>query len=328
LPDTSEMIVRRQAQDSSNRLLNIAAVVTQTVPPTDRAFTELHVRYGVRNNLYFDWSITLRARHGDVEEFMQSKDHLERRILEIVDVSESAIRRHVFDPYEPHKLPQTTVLVPLQAGDGAVVDMQYQMQMNGLAERWAQKQGAAASPHTSSTFAFAEKNHDSEFRNGTFSWVRNTLISLSTDLAQAVIAERSGWYFPQKPSTAGVLMPDAEMKFIKIGPGGKLAPSEVGAFLGDASDEGPMKASGDVTMGMLVDSIYASGWTDGVDDLPEAGIAPTSGPAAWSSGRGVRLNCAARQRRARGEAPTYAKPISGCRQGSVKLQATAKGADQ
>jgi hypothetical protein len=240
-------------------------------PPTDRAFTELHIRYGVRNNLYFDWSITLHARLGDVEEFTESKAHLKRRTLEIVDVSESAIRRHVFDPYEPDKPPQTTVLVPLHSGDGALVDHQYQVQLNGLAKSWVQKHGAgaAASPHTSTTFAFAEKNHDPEFRNGKFSWVRNTLVSLDTDSAQAVVAERSGWYFPQKPSTAGVLMSDGVMRFIKIGPGGALAPGEVGAYMEDASDDGPMKAGGDVTMGMLVDSIYSSGWTEGVDDLPE-----------------------------------------------------------
>jgi hypothetical protein len=241
-------------------------------PPTDRAFTELHVRYGVRNNVYFDWSITLRARHGDVEEFMQSKKLLQRRTLEVVDVSESAIRRHVYDPYEPDKPPKTTVLVPLQAGDGALVDLQYQKQMNGLAKGWAQKHGAAAtaSEHTSTTFAFAEKNHDPEFRNGEFSWVHNTLVSLSTDHSQAVIAERSGWYFPEKPSTAGVYMPDSMMKFIKIGPGGKIAPGEADAFLEDTSEEGPIKAGGDVTMGMLVDTIYASNWVEGVDDFPQA----------------------------------------------------------
>jgi hypothetical protein len=138
-------------------------------PPTDRAFTELHVRCGVRNNHYLDWSITVRARLGDVEEFMPSNDQLERRTLEIVDVSESAIRRHVFDPYEPDKPPQTAVLVPLQAGDGALVDMQYQIQMNGLAESWAQKHGAgaAADPHTQATFGFAATTkQDPEFQEG------------------------------------------------------------------------------------------------------------------------------------------------------------------
>jgi hypothetical protein len=87
--------------------------------------------------------------------------------------------------------------------------------------------------------------------------VRNTLVSLSTDLAHAVIAERAGWYFPTTPATAGVLMPDGIMRFINIEPGGKLAPDEVSGFLGDTSEDGPIKATGDVTMGMLVESIYA-----------------------------------------------------------------------
>jgi hypothetical protein len=238
-------------------------------PPTDRAFTELHVRYGRRNNAYLDWSITLRARLGDVEEFRQSKDQLERRTLEIVDVSESAIRRHVFDPYEPDQPPQTTVLVPLQAGDGAKVDQHYQIQMNGLAQTWKKKHGAAgANPHTNATFAFVSTKHHPEFQpEATFSWVHNTLVALSTDSAEAVISERAGWYFPTTQSTAGVLMPDGVMKFFTIEPGGKLTPDAVPDFLGDTSKDGPIKATGNVTLGMLVESIYAQDWTEGVDDL-------------------------------------------------------------
>ena len=165
-----------------------------------------------RNNLYLDWSITLRARLGDVEEFGDSKDQLERRPLVITDVSESAIRRHVFDPYQPDKPPQTTVLVELQAGDDHRVDSEYDIQMRGLSISWAQKHGAAAEhPHTRATFGFAAKNRDPEFRNGDLSWVRNTLISLSTDLVDKVISERGGFYFPQTRSTAAVLRTSGRM---------------------------------------------------------------------------------------------------------------------
>lgn len=258
---------RRAARESANRYqppdgLDYNEFVGELRPSSDRAFTELHVRYGVRNALYVDWSITLRARLGGVEEFKESKEQLERRTLEVVDVSDSAIRRHVFDPYSPGSAPQTTVLTVLKPGDDHKVDAAYDEQMRGLSIGWAQKHGglgAPADPHTSTTFAFASKNRDPEFRNGTYSWVRNTLISLSTDPSEAVVVERSGWYFPESPSTAGVLMPDGVMKFIHITPGGK-----VDKAADPPSDDGPMKATGDVTMGMLVDSIYAGDWTDGI----------------------------------------------------------------
>ena len=32
-------------------------------------------------------------------------------------------------------------------------------------------------------------------------------------------------------------------------------------------EDGPIKAHGDTTMGMLVDAIYAGNWVDWVDDL-------------------------------------------------------------
>ena len=114
-------------------------------PPSDRAFTELHVRYGVKNGQYVDWSLTLQVRLGGLEEFRDSPGGpLERRKLEVVDVSVSAIRRHVYNPYEPGEPPHTTVVVPLHAGDHARVDHEYMVQMNGLAKSWAQKHGAAS----------------------------------------------------------------------------------------------------------------------------------------------------------------------------------------
>jgi hypothetical protein len=93
-------------------------------PPNDRTFTELHIRYGVRKNLYLDWSITLRARRGDVEEFMALRAPLERRILEVVEVADSAIVRRVFNPAEPDEPPISVVLMRLYPGDGLKVDAQ------------------------------------------------------------------------------------------------------------------------------------------------------------------------------------------------------------
>ncbi|MCA2249017.1 hypothetical protein JF729_14625 [Mycobacterium intracellulare] len=240
-------------------------------PPTDRTFTEVHVRYGKRNGRYLDWSITLRARKGDVEEFRESKDQLERRTLEIVEVSESAIRRHVFDPYSPDQPPQTTVIAPLLAGDGAIVDQQFEIQWNGLCQSWIQKHGSATDElHNQATMWFATTKGRPDFQpGGTFDWVHNTLVCVSTDMADAVIAERAGYYFSSRTSTAGVLMPDGVTKFINIEPGGKVTPDQVANLLGSASEDGPMAAAGDVTMGMLVESIYAvtGDWTDGVDDV-------------------------------------------------------------
>jgi hypothetical protein len=238
-------------------------------PPTDRAFTELHVRYGVRKNLYLDWSITLRARNGDIEEYLDDPSQLlERRTLEIVEVADSAIVRRVFNPYEPDQPPTTTVLMPLYPGDGLKVDAQYNIQMRGLSVTWAEKHGMPAHRHTVATFGFSGKDRDPEFRHGDYAWVRNTLVCLDTDLSDSAISERSSFYFPETPSTAGVFMPNDRMKFIKIAPGGKPEPDQPAAFE-DSSVDGPIKATGgaSMTMGMLVDSIYAGDWTDGVEDL-------------------------------------------------------------
>jgi hypothetical protein len=237
-------------------------------PPNDRAFTELHVRYGVRKNLYLDWSITLRARLGDIEEYLaDSSTSLERRTLEIVEVADSAIVRRTFNPYEPQEPPTTTVVMPLYPGDGLKVDAQYDIQMRGLSVTWAEKHGMPAHRHTMAMFGFTSKNRDPEFRDGDYSWVRNTLVCLSTDLSDSVITERSSFYFPETPSTAGVFMPNDRMKFIKIAPGGKLEPGQATAAKADTSVDGPIKAMGGatMTMGMLVDSIYAGDWTDGVE---------------------------------------------------------------
>jgi hypothetical protein len=178
-------------------------------PPNNRTFTELHVRYGVQDNLYLDWSITLNARRGDIEEFRDSGDQLDRRTLEIIEVSDSAIRRHTFDPRAPEQPPQTTVLVQLQSGDEQKVDATYAATLRDLRSGWIQKHGPAAASdrHNVAIFDFASTNRDPDFRNGNLPGARNTLISLSTDLVDTVVTERGGFYFPQTPSTAGQVCP-------------------------------------------------------------------------------------------------------------------------
>ena len=211
-------------------------------PPTDRAFTELYVRYGERNGRYLDWSITLRARLGSVEEFRELGEPLERCTLEVFDVSESAIRRHVYDPYQPDLPPTVTVIEQLREGDDASVDRAYQVQMNSLAAGWAQKHGSAfgvpADRHTTATIGFVEKVRDPQIRNGNLSWVRNTVICTESDLADGVIGERVGHYFPSVPSTAAVLRASGRMQFIMASPGGQLAPDQAAAAADGSIDGG------------------------------------------------------------------------------------------
>jgi hypothetical protein len=201
-------------------------------PGNDRAFTEVHVRYGVRKNLYLDWSITLRARLGDLREYLaleSPQKTLERRTLEVVEVADSAIVRRTFNPYQPDEPPRTTVLMPLYPGDGAKVDALYDENMRGL--------------------------------------THNILVCLDNDLSEMVIPERSLYYFPEVSSTVGVLLSDNIMKFLKIERGGTVAPDDRSAATEDDAVDGPVTATGGTTMGMLVDSIYAGDWTDQIDDF-------------------------------------------------------------
>ena len=111
------------------------------------------------------------------------------------------------------------------------------------------------------TMGFLAKDREVEFREGTsFGWVRNTVVCLDTDLADMVISDRAYHYFPTVKSTAAVLLPHNEFKFIWTAAGQKTSPEEVAAAKQD--DDGPMIVQGDATMGMIVASIYAGDWTD------------------------------------------------------------------
>lgn len=57
------------------------------------------------------------------------------------------------------------------------------------------------------------------------------------------------------------------MKFIQTSAAQPVPPEERVPAVDNDSQVGPMTARGDVTMGMLIASIYAGDWTAGIDDL-------------------------------------------------------------
>lgn len=227
-------------------------------PSDDDVYPELHVRYGVRNDLYLDWSITLQMRLGGIERLEAGEPSLRRRRWQRVEVDGSVIRHYSYDLHNPTRPATVKVVQELSAGDEHVVDAQYDVQMKGLSQSWAANYGT--DPHTEVTFRYASKNRDPEFRNSKdFSWVRNTVIALHSDLANEVYADRAATYFAGRPSTAGVLLPDGVMKFIRTdGPGTVDERTEPAAETVDRSD-GPLQARGSVTMGMLISTIYSGG---------------------------------------------------------------------
>lgn len=156
--------------------------------------------------------------------------------------------------------PEIKTLRELTAGDHGIVDATYVQQMKGLRTRWVGNHGH--DPHTDVTFQYAARNHDPEFRNSeAVAWVRNTVISLHSDQADEAIADRAATYFAGRPSTAGVLLPDGIMKFIHVNEGQNPDSTTEG--------DGQLKARGQLTMGMLVSSVYSTGWVDRVGDFLE-----------------------------------------------------------
>ncbi|QFS93547.1 hypothetical protein FIV07_22540 [Mycobacterium sp. THAF192] len=233
--------------------------------------TELHIRYGEKDDRYLDWSLTLNVRLGGLAEIRSGSGPLERRTIEIVDVSDSGIRRHVFDPQNPDHAPRTTRLVELRGDSHDRVNHEYQNQINAMSQRLEQQYPEVvntADRHNTATIGFVAKNRQFEFRHGkSFGWVRNTVLSIDSDLADVVISDRAYYYFPTSPSTAGVLLPDGVMKFIQTSAAQPVPPEERVPAVDNDSQVGPMTARGDVTMGMLIASIYAGDWTAGIDDL-------------------------------------------------------------
>jgi hypothetical protein len=250
--------------------LEFNSYVGELRSPSGSDFAELKVRYGVDNDRYLDWSITLNHRVGGVSELRESSGPLERRAMEVIDVSDSAIRRQIFNPDDLDQLPRVLRLVELGAEDQDRVDAEYQNQLDRLCARWAKKHGYEvanfpSNRHNTATLNFMAKDRDADFREGeSFGWVRNTVVCIDTDFADMVIADRAYHYFPTSSSTAAVLMPNDTLMFIWIAKGRPPDDTDTAAA---ESNDGPIQAHGDTTMGMLVDSIYAGDWVDQVDGL-------------------------------------------------------------
>lgn len=103
--------------------------------------------------------------------------------------------------------------------------------------------------HTVATFAFAQLRRDPEFRVR-FPWVRNTVVCVESDSASDVLEGMSKHYFPDGATIACYYPAEHRMMFI-MADGPKPAT--------DRSTEADFADNrfGTLTVGMLVDAIYA-----------------------------------------------------------------------
>ena len=226
--------------------------------------TELHVRYGVRGGRYYDWTINLVAREGDINSFRATHEHPVRYVMESVGIEGSAVVKRVrtgpgADDFE------VTVVKELSAGDGELVDYGYNETMKELSELWDSRH-EIRDPHTIATFGFAAANRDPEFRDGSHDWVRDTVVCIDDDQADDVIVERLKHYFFNSGTVAVHCRSASRLRFLKVG--GDVEPGSANIDRDD-NDEGsddrePLTATGFATMGMLVDTIGLD--DDWIDD--------------------------------------------------------------
>lgn len=104
-------------------------------------------------------------------------------------------------------------------------------------------------PHTVATFAFAQLRRDPSFA-ARFPWVRNTVVCIESDLATDVLEGMSTHYFPDGATVACYYPAEHRMMFIMADgpkPAGKSSPSAAVVS----------NRLGTLTIGMLVDAIYA-----------------------------------------------------------------------
>ncbi|MFH5243091.1 hypothetical protein ACHIPV_14555 [Antrihabitans sp. NCIMB 15448] len=219
--------------------------------------TELHVRYGFRGGRYYDWTIEVVAREGDVDSFRASGERPVRYVMDSFAVEPGAVVHRVRTGPGPDDF-ETTVARKLYAGDGAVVDSGYDFFMQQLAEAWDERH-ETRDPRTVATFGFASRNREPEFRDGTYSWVRSTVVCIDDDSADDVVVERLKHYFPDGGTVAVHSRAAERMKFLRVGAGSR--PADGGyASENDHEDEGEdggtMTATGYTSMGMMVDAIY------------------------------------------------------------------------
>jgi hypothetical protein len=119
--------------------------------------------------------------------------------------------------------------------------------------------------HTIATFAFAQMRRDPKF-GPRFPWVRNTVVCVESDLASDVLEGQVAHYFPEGAATIACYYPrDHRMMFIRVeGPHGADAkPPDPDAIRAN-------NTAGELTIGMLVDSIYMHRGGD-YSDLPVYG---------------------------------------------------------
>ncbi|OBG78540.1 hypothetical protein A5701_15460 [Mycobacterium sp. E3305] len=105
--------------------------------------------------------------------------------------------------------------------------------------------------HTIATFAFAQMRRDPGFAVR-FPWVRNTVVCVESDLAADVLDGQVAHYFPGVQATIACYYPrDHRMMFIRV----------EGPYKADDKSRDPDaitadNSAGQLTIGMLVDSIY------------------------------------------------------------------------
>lgn len=220
--------------------------------------TELHVRYGVRGGKYYDWSIELIAREGDVDSFRATGEHPVRYVMDSFSVEPGAVVHRVRRGPDPDDF-ETTVVRKLYAGDGDMVDSGYDYFMKQLANQWDERH-ETRDPRTVATFGFAQNNRNAEFRDGKYAWVRNTVTCIDDDPADDVVIERLKHYFPGGGTVAVHMRNVSRMKFLKVGRG---ADAEQDTFELDDEEES-LKATGYTSMGMMVDTAYRG--DDWIDD--------------------------------------------------------------
>lgn len=103
--------------------------------------------------------------------------------------------------------------------------------------------------HTVATFAFAQLRRDPSFA-ARFPWVRNTVVCVDSDLASDVLEGMSTHYFPEGATVACYYPTQHRMMFI-------MADGPKPATERPAGTSVISNRLGTLTIGMLVDAIYA-----------------------------------------------------------------------
>ncbi|MFE6860437.1 hypothetical protein [Nocardia sp. NPDC057668] len=228
-------------------------------PADGNEVTELHVRYGVRNDRYVDWSIALNIRIGTLADYLASGGKpLHRRRYQRIELVNSTVRRSHFNPANPDQPPVVETLHRLARGQYQDADGCYHQAMYELS-RCFEDQYAAMNirpdRNTQATFGFANHNRKPEFR-ARYHWLANTIVSLESDNVEEALMERGGAYFPGLDRTAAVWFADrSRLNFIKA-PRSTVSP---------ASGEDVIRAGAAqrVTMGMACDMVnLQQDWAD------------------------------------------------------------------